>query len=203
LNGSGPHHGFVLSRDGIFSTVDFPGALSSFGLGMNARGDVLGSYSNSDNLLHTFVMSADPFSSGGQFRAIDDPAGASQVVAIGIRGDDIVGGYPMGAERHGFLWADGKYTMIDVPGASFTNVTAIDARGQMVGRYTLNGVTHGYLMSGGQVTSFDFPGATFTGATAISRNGDILGRFQDGNKVYHGFLLTALRPVIACPAGNQ
>lgn len=101
LDGSGPHHGFVLSRDGIFSSVDFPGALSSFGIGMNSRGDVLGSYSNADNLLHTFVMNADPFSPGGQFKAIDDPAGATMTVAIGIRGDDIVGGYPLGTERHG------------------------------------------------------------------------------------------------------
>src|ERR1043165_2871288 len=41
LTGSGPHHGFVLSRDGIFTTIDFPGATSSFALGMNSRGDVL------------------------------------------------------------------------------------------------------------------------------------------------------------------
>jgi uncharacterized membrane protein len=134
LNGSGPNHGFVLSRDGIFTTVDFPGAVSSLGLGMNARGDVLGSYSNSDNVLHTFVMNADPFSPGGQFKAFDDPVGAIQAVAIAIRGDDIVGGYPDGSGRHGFLLADGQYTTIDVPGASFTNVTGIDARGQMVGR---------------------------------------------------------------------
>src|SRR5262249_49620831 len=152
-----------------------------------SRGDVLGSYSLADNLLHTFVMNADPFSPGGQFKAIDDPAGASMAVAIGIRGDDIVGGYPSGVERHGFLLNDGHYTAIDVPGATFTNVTAIDARGQMVGRYTLNGVTHGYLLSGGQFNTFDYPGATFTGATAISPNGDIVGRYSDANNVFHGF----------------
>jgi uncharacterized membrane protein len=203
LNGSGPNHGFMLSRDGVFTTVDFPGAVSSLGIGMNSRGDVLGSYSNRDNVLHTFVMNADPFSPGGPFKAIDGPVGATQVVAIGIRGDDIVGGYPSGSDRHGFLLADGQYTTIDVPGASFTNVTGIDARGQMVGRYTLNGVTHGYLLSGGQITSFDFPGAIFTGATAISPIGDILGRFQDANKVFHGFLLTGLQPVNQCAAGSQ
>jgi uncharacterized membrane protein len=73
LDGSGPNHGFVLSRDGVITTLDFPGAVSTLGLGINSRGDVLGSYSNSDNNLHTFVMNADPFSPGGQFKAIDDP----------------------------------------------------------------------------------------------------------------------------------
>jgi uncharacterized membrane protein len=203
LNGSGPNHAFVLTRDGMFKTVDFPGGISSLGIGMNSRGDVLGSYSNSDNLLHTYVMNVDPFSPSGQFKGIDDPPNATQAVAIGIRGDDIVGGYPSGSDRHGFLLADGQYTTIDVPGASFTNVTGIDSRGQMVGRYTLNGVTHGYFLSGGQITSFDFPDSILTGATAISPNGDIVGRFQDAGKVFHGFLLTGLRPVNQCAGIGQ
>ena len=202
LNGSGPNHGFVLSRDGVFSTVDFPGAVSTLGQGMNSRGDVVGAYFLADNLRHTFVMNADPFSPGGQFKAIDDPPGATAAGPLGIRGDDIVGSYPIGSTFHGFLLADGTYTTIDVPGASYTNVTAINASGQLVGRYTLDGVTHGYLLSGGQITSFDFPGASFTGPTTISANGDILGRFQDAKMVFHGFLLTGFRSANACAAGN-
>jgi uncharacterized membrane protein len=207
LTGSGPHHGFVLSKDGVFTTIDYPGATYTYALGMNSRGDVLGSYAFDDNLLHTFVLTADPFSPSGRFKAIDDvpganvAGGASATVAIAIHGDDIVGGYPSGGVGHGFLLSDGQYTTIDpVPGATFINVTAIDSRGEMLGRYTLNGVTHAYLLSGGQVTSFDFPGATFTAATAISPNGDILGRYRDANNVFHGFLLTGLRQ--ACVAGN-
>jgi uncharacterized membrane protein len=202
LNGSGPNHGFVLSRDGVFTTVDFPGAASSNANGMNSRGDVVGTYTLADNLRHTFVMNADPFSPGGQFKAIDDPPGASFAGPIGMRGDDIVGAYFSGGPVHGFLLADGTYTTIDVPGASYTNATGSNASGQVVGRYTLDGVTHGYLLSGGQITSYDFPGATFTGATAISANGDILGRFQDAKMVFHGFLLTGFRPANACAAGN-
>jgi uncharacterized membrane protein len=148
-------------------------------------------------------MNADPFSPAGQFKAIDDPLGASFSVPIGIRGDDIVGGYPSGAIVRGFLLTDGQYTTIDVTaGASFTVVYAINASGQIVGRYTLDGVNHGYLLSGGQITSFDFPGAVFTGATAISASGDILGRFQDAKNVFHGFLLTGFRPANVCAASN-
>jgi uncharacterized membrane protein len=202
LNGSGPNHGFVLSRDGVFTSVDFPGAIWSRGKGMNSRGDVLGVYTLADNLRHTFVMNADPFSPGGQFKAIDDPPGASFSVAIGIRGDDIVGGYPGSTTNPGFLLADGTYTTINVPGASFTAVHAINASGQMVGHYTLDGVNHAFFLSGGQITSFDFPGAIFTSATAISANGDILGQFQDAKMVFHGFLMTGFRPANACAAGN-
>ena len=70
LTGSGPHHGFLLSKDGVFTTIDYPGATYTYALGMNTRGDVLGSYAFEDNLLHTFVLSADPFSPGGRFSAI-------------------------------------------------------------------------------------------------------------------------------------
>ncbi len=202
VNGSGPNHGFVLSREGIFTTVDFPGAVTSTGVGMNSRGDVLGTYTLADNLRHTFVMNADPFSPGGQFKAIDDFPASTQTVAFGIRGDDIFGGYTLGAITHGFLLVDGTYTTFDVPGATFNIVYAVNASGQMVGRYTLDGVNHGYLRSGGQFASIDFPGAIFTVAAAISPNGDILGRFQDANKVFHGFLLTGFGLANACAAGN-
>ena len=92
-DGSGPNHAFLLSRSGTFSTVDFPGALSSAAVGMNSRGDILGEYSNSDGIPHTYVMNADPFSPGGQFKAIADAPGDTGSVPIGIRGDDIVGAY--------------------------------------------------------------------------------------------------------------
>jgi len=50
LTGSGPHRGFVLSRDGVFTTIDYPGATSTYALGMNSRGDILGSYTFDDNV---------------------------------------------------------------------------------------------------------------------------------------------------------
>lgn len=202
VNGSGPSHGFVLSRDGVFKTVDYPGAASTTAVGMNSRGDVVGTYSNSDNLRHTFVMNADYFSPGGQFKAIDDYPGSTQTVAFGIRGDDIFGGAPIGSTTHGFVLSDGTYTTFDVAGATFNIVYAINASGQMVGRYTLDGVNHGYLRSGGQFATIDYPGAILTVAAAISSNGDILGRFQDANNVYHGFLLTGFKTANACASGN-
>jgi hypothetical protein len=143
LTGSGPHHGFVLSREGVFTTIDYPAATSTFAWGMNSRGDILGTYTFADNVNHTFVMSGNQFSANGQFTAIDDVPGAIATVVIAINGGEIVGGY-MGADKvsHGFLLSDGQFTTIDAPGgATFTNVTGIDSRGEMVGRYTVSGVT--------------------------------------------------------------
>jgi uncharacterized membrane protein len=202
LTGSGPHRGFVLSMDGVFTTIDYPGAASTYAVGMNSHGDVLGSHAFADNVYHNFVMSANQFTTVGQFTPIDDVAGASATVAIAILGGEVVGAYTTAGVSHGFVLSDGHLTTIDAPGgATFTNVTGIDSRGEMVGRYTVGGVTHAYLLSGGQFSSFDYPGAIFTGATAISPNGDIVGRYRDANNVFHGFALVGFR--LACASGGS
>jgi hypothetical protein len=187
LTGSGPHHGFVLSKDGVYTSIDYPAAASTFAWGMNSHGDILGSYTFADSVNHNFVMSANQFSLIGQFTTLDDVPGAIRTGVLGINGGDIVGSY-MGADTvgHGFLLSDGQFTTIDAPGsATLTIVTGIDSRGEMVGRYTVGGVTHAYLLSGGEFNTFDYPGATFTGATAISPTGDIVGRYRDANGVFH------------------
>src|SRR6266700_4510224 len=40
LTGSGPHHGYVLSREGTFTTIDYSGATSTCAWGMNSCGDI-------------------------------------------------------------------------------------------------------------------------------------------------------------------
>jgi hypothetical protein len=197
LTGSGPHHGYVLSREGVFTTIDYPAATSTFARGMNSRGDILGSYTSADNVSHNYVMSANPFSAIGQFITLDEVPGstAASTGILGINGGDIVGSYT-GADKvgHGFLLSDGQFTTIDSPGgATLTIVTGINSRGEMVGRFTVNGIVHAFLLSGGQFSAFDYPGATFTGSTAISPNGDILGRYTGADNVFHGFLLVGFR----------
>jgi hypothetical protein len=205
LTGSGPHHGFVLSREGIFRTIDYPSATSTVARGMNSRGDILGSYTSADNVSHNFVMSANQFSAIGQFTPLDEVPGSTTASTgiLGINGGEIVGAY-MSTDKvvHGFVLSDGQFTTIDAPaGATYTNVTGINSRGETVGRYTVGGVTHAYLLSGGQFSTFDYPGATFTGAAAISPNGDMVGRYTGADNVFHGFMLTGFR--LACLATGQ
>lgn len=39
-----------------FSTFDYPGATFTGATGINQRGDILGRYTNADNLFHGFLM---------------------------------------------------------------------------------------------------------------------------------------------------
>ena len=90
LTGSGPHHGFVLSRDGAFTSIDYPGATTTVARGMNSHGDIIGSYTFADNVNHIFVMRANPFSATGQFTTLDDVPGATTTGILGINGGEIV-----------------------------------------------------------------------------------------------------------------
>src|ERR1700751_5460554 len=85
---------------------------------------------------------------------------------------------------------DYRFMKFDVPNATGTYGTGINARGDIVGRYVdTDGVTHGFLLRQGSFTAIDFPNASFTAARAINARGDIVGRFLDARGVEHGFLL--------------
>ncbi|MDQ2898915.1 MAG: PEP-CTERM sorting domain-containing protein [Acidobacteriota bacterium] len=145
LTGTGPHHGFLLSRDGTFTTIDFPDATSTVAIGSNSRGDIVGTYTFADNISHNFLLS------GGQFSAIDFP-GANYTTATGInpRGD-IVGRYTAGGVNHAYLLSGGRFSTIDFPDATYTGATSINQRGDILGRYrNADGVFHGFLMVGFQ-----------------------------------------------------
>jgi hypothetical protein len=92
---------------------------------------------------------------------------------------------------HGFVLTDGEFTLVDVPGSTYTNATALTARGEVIGRYIAgSGVGYGYLLREGLFSRIAFPGATFTGSAAKNDRGDIVGRYQNADGAFHGFLLT-------------
>jgi uncharacterized membrane protein len=92
--------------------------------------------------------------------------------------------------------AEGTFTSIDVPGATFSAALDINSVGKIVGRYVsaVDGNTHGFLRSRhGEFTTIDFPGATFTAATGLNSRGDIVGQYRlrgEPAMVRHGFLLS-------------
>lgn len=98
-----------------YVTVDYPDATATTLSGINARGDIVGSYIDGEGMSHGFVLR------DGVFTTIDVP-GAHGTDARGISpAGDIVGGYwrpgePM-ANIHGYRWrADGTFEYVDFPG---------------------------------------------------------------------------------------
>lgn len=86
--------------------------------------------------------------------------------------------------------ADFRFVKIDVPNASATTASGINARGDIVGRYVdADGASHGFFLHRGVFSAIDFPHASFTSARGINARGDIVGRVIDAGGNEHGFLL--------------
>jgi probable HAF family extracellular repeat protein len=125
------------------------------------------------------------------FTTIDVPGASfpSPISAIGINGSgQIVGnsGGP-GSAGGGFLFDQGIYTMLEVPGSQGTSAYGINDAGQIVGSYADATGFHGFLLVNGNYTTIDPPGSTFTEAHGINNAGQIVGWYWDAAGT-HGFL---------------
>src|SRR5437764_3997640 len=98
-----------------YTTIDFPGAVQTFANGINAAGDIVGSYQDSLGVQHGFIRS------NGILSTIDPPTSA-YTYATGINDSDQVIGYYSQSDgtRHGFVLTGQTYTDIDYPGATYT-----------------------------------------------------------------------------------
>jgi probable HAF family extracellular repeat protein len=180
-----------------FQTIDDPNAVrGTVAFGINARGQVVGYYTDANSGLHGFVLS------GGQYTTLDDPnAGTSPgqgTSPFGINASGrIVGSYfDANGNDRAFLLSGGQYTAIDDPhstGSFFSEAVGINDRGQIVGAYAdpNTGATHGTLLSHGQFTTIDDPNAAFgTYAFGTNDRGQIVGPYLDSNNSFHGYLLS-------------
>jgi uncharacterized membrane protein len=95
----------------------------------------------------------------------------------------------MGPDAHGKNQE--TFTLLEVPGARFTEPFGINARGDIVGYYLLVGARygHGFLLTRGELKTIDYPGAIgSTSLSGINARGDMVGAFFDGESS-HPFLL--------------
>lgn len=122
--------------------IDFPDAVSTEPMGINARGAIVGRYVDAD-------------------------------------------GVP-----HGFLYENGEFTSIDVPGALMTlGARAINARGDIFGSFhDRNDVQRVYVLSNGRFDRIAHPDAIATAAGGINNAGDITGQWWNQNDRSRGYI---------------
>jgi hypothetical protein len=142
-------HGYVRSADGTFTTVDGPGAVLSIAIGITPDGTISGYFVGAaDNVIHSFLRSPE-----GGMTYFDDPnAGTSAyqgTAAYTLTPKNTVTGLYIDARNvwHGFERdSEGVFTTIDVPGASGTRPSTINAVGAITGYYIdKNNAYHGFV----------------------------------------------------------
>lgn len=121
-------------RTYAYLTIDYPGASATSLSGINARGDIVGSYTDANGSSHGLVLR------DGVFSTVDVP-GAAGTDARGINpAGDIVGGYWLpgepGPNIHGYLLRrDGTLEYVDYPGQTNTIPQRLLPDGTILGCY--------------------------------------------------------------------
>lgn len=181
LNG-GFEQGFML--DGAtYTSVNYPGAVRTYALGINNSGEIVGLYTTSPNE-HGFLLS------NGMYTSIDVPGnnGLTSAVSINDAGQ-IVGEYSDNMGNHGFLYYRGKYYYpIDYPagGGTLTWGAGINGNGTIAGTYRdgSSGMQFGFTENAipptwkGTFTPISYPGATATAAQGINNDNQITGGYN-------------------------
>jgi uncharacterized membrane protein len=210
-------HHFVRDRKGRYTIIDDPPGTSGDGLSyeavdINNRGEIVGFYNDAGGATTTGFLRT----RRGRFVDIVVPGSVvtgplkindrRQVVGVYLDADAMPnpnGTLPQGA-LHGFLWDDGDFKTIDVPGAATTAVLGINDRGQMVGSYIdAEGAYHGFLRDPkGAVTTLPEasgadPASGGTQPASINERGQIVGLAYDARGGSRGFLLEGgrFRPI--------
>jgi len=199
VTSAGVTNGFI-DNAGMFTTLDAPGTNFNQLLGINdvgqeagyasqdPAGQVMqlayvrqanGSYKFLDNATHTAVL---PTNVNSQATDINN---AGQVVGFFM---------PSTTTSDGFILDNGKLTVLQAPGSTFTQALGENNAGQVVGFYNdANGASHGFVYSGGSYTTVDVPGATATTINGINDAAQVVGFDVDAKGNTDGF--TAALPV--------
>jgi len=126
-----------LYDDGRYTPIDVPGDFYTLAADINDRGQVVGAFLNRERTAgFSFLRDAD-----GTYTRLPDPPGSLQTIALGINNKgQIVGAFAVDPPNdrpkiNGFLLDDGKFTVIDFPGAKGTQIWSINDSGQMAGFY--------------------------------------------------------------------
>jgi uncharacterized membrane protein len=170
-------YGFVVSGDGVFKQIRIPDCISTGAEGINNKGQVVGSCTEVQG------VSGFMLDTGGQVTRFSAPQ-ATSTFPRGINDAGvIVGDYYAANQHRSFMYANGKFSVIDFEECANVEARAInDSRlitgvcSALGGRPRLEGFL--FDVTRGEVRTFSFPGASSTTPSAINNKGQIVGHWQ-------------------------
>ena len=136
------NHSFVVSKKGVFTSFDPPGAVSSTASTVNPSGAVVGAYTDSGAVGHGYLRYH------GTFTTIDFPGATFTFAGGGNPEGDIIGLYTAAGVNHSFLLSNGAFTSFDPPGTGplGSDAAGVNPGGVIVGLYFDSlGVLHGFI----------------------------------------------------------
>jgi probable HAF family extracellular repeat protein len=160
-------------HNGVFTKITLPGFpnTSSAALGINGLGDIVGQLSGNGSANLGYLLHQ------GKLTIISFPGAAGGTFPTGINDQGVVvGTYKVvkDGQPHGFMWQNGNFTNIEVPGPGATIPVKISNRGDVVGTFN-DGVAHGFAFDIGHFFFIDRPGFNETQLIAVNKFDNVLG----------------------------
>jgi probable HAF family extracellular repeat protein len=175
-------HGYLLTKQGEFVAVNYPGHTNTTVQRILPDGTILGCRHDNDNMgsMKGVVITRSGSEEIGLFASMTNGATPDHRRIVGFYRN-------MAANRNeGFLIDDGDFTPLVVPGSTGTSAWDMNPAGEIVGVYTKAGV-HGFVLRDEGYVTIDFPGATVTRVFGINARGDVVGNYVAAGQT-HGYL---------------
>jgi hypothetical protein len=186
-------HGFILTREGEFVSVDYPGHINTIAQRILPDGTILGCYHDTDMMasMHGMLRDKDGFSEIDAFASMHNGATPSGNRITGLFTDMETG------KARAYVIEDGVFTPFDAPNSVATAAWDMSPSGTIVGLFVDPALrTHGFVLERGQFTTIDYPlspvtNANYTDVFGINASGDIVGKFREGPMgPFHGYIAT-------------
>lgn len=170
-------HGFLLTKDGTFVNVDYPGHINTIPQRILPDGTVLGCRHDTDTMgtMNGIVMTpAGVNTETDAFASMHNGATPDLSLVAGLFTNMMTG------RVEGYVIEDGVFTEFVVPGSRQTAAWDVNPRGEIVGVYAdMNGRIHGFVRDGDSYQTIDVPEATITRVFGINAGGDVVGAYVD------------------------
>jgi uncharacterized membrane protein len=175
---------------GSFESINVAGASATRAFGINAHGDIVGSYTDATGT-HGFLRSRGVDTTINYPDAPGHRTTFTEAWGINPQGD-IIGRYAAAGipGTRGFLLSHETYTDISALGHLITLPTKIGASGEIVGCFhDINSVTdmYGYVQRGSSATTFTLPSIPVPAGSAAMHNG-----ITPGGEIIVGLTFTTL-----------
>ena len=172
--------GFLRSKNGSLFQFTAPGSTSTVANGINDFGQIVGRSFGTSGAL-SFIRSSD----GTRYQNILPPTIEALVEAVAINNSlKVLGHYSDSTGRHAFLWNNGQFTELRVPGSTDGNdARQLNNNDQVLIYASVDGVASPYLYNAGNYFLINSPeGYTWQSINALNDHGELTGlAFNDQN----------------------
>ncbi len=181
-------HGYLLTKQGEFVAVNYPGHTNTIAQRILPDGTILGCR-HDDNTMGSMkgvVITRSGSEEIGQFASMNNGATPDHRQIVGLYTNTA-------GSQQGFLIDDGVFKPLflgDIPTAAAWDM---NPAGEIVGVYRNSAGLHGFVLRDEGYVSIDGPGATTTRAFGINARGEVVGAYVGTDGKSHGFLASQTR----------